>query len=173
MAKAATYKVYNGTTWEELTFPPSAHTHDLATGSVPGFVKLGDDTVQTTAINKVSETLSRTYAVQVNSNGKLVVNVPWTNYYLRQYYTLTTSNAEYPILHSYTTATGTSSYKTTYGAVKSGFTFNPSTNTLSIPSIKLSGIKAPTTSGGSTYGVGGSGQVLMSNGSNVYWGDLP
>ena len=30
-------------------------------------------------------------------------------------------------------------------------------------------IKAPTTSGGSTYGPGTSGQVLKSNGSSVYW----
>lgn len=28
MAKAATYKIYNGTAWEELTFKPSYHTHD-------------------------------------------------------------------------------------------------------------------------------------------------
>ena len=27
MAKAATYKVYNGSAWEELTFTPSSHTH--------------------------------------------------------------------------------------------------------------------------------------------------
>lgn len=58
---------------------------------------------------------------------------------LYQYYTLTTSNAEYPIIHSYTTATGTSSYKSTYGAVKSGFTFNPSTDTLSVGAIKENG----------------------------------
>ena len=58
---------------------------------------------------------------------------------LYQYYTLTTSNAEYPIIHSYTTDTGTSSYKSTYGAVKSGFTFNPSTNTLSVGAIKENG----------------------------------
>lgn len=51
---------------------------------------------------------------------------------LYQYYTLTESDAEYPIIYSYTTDTGTTSYKSTYGAVKAGFTFNPSTDTLHI-----------------------------------------
>lgn len=35
--------------------------------------------------------------------------------------------------------------------------------------IQTSIIKAPTSSGGSTYGVGSSGQVLKSNGTTVYW----
>ena len=38
------------------------------------------------------------------------------------------------------------------------------------PQIKTSKILAPTTSGGSTYGVGTNGQVLKSNGTTVYWG---
>ena len=59
--------------------------------------------------------------------------------YLRQYYTLTTTDGEYPIIYSYTTATGTSSYKTAYGAVKGGFTFNPSTDTLSFGGLKIRG----------------------------------
>jgi hypothetical protein len=32
---------------------------------------------------------------------------------------------------------------------------------------------APTSSGSSSYGVGSAGQVLMSNGTSTYWGDLP
>ena len=38
-------------------------------------------------------------------------------------------------------------------------------------SLQLNTLKAPTTSGGPTYGVGGSGKVLKSNGTTVYWGD--
>ena len=49
-----------------------------ATSSSLGLVKLGSDTVQSTAANSVTSTSSRTYAVQKNSNGQLVVNVPWT-----------------------------------------------------------------------------------------------
>ena len=53
-------------------------TSDTATSSTYGVVKLGSDTVQSTAANSVTSTSSRTYAVQKNSNGQLVVNVPWT-----------------------------------------------------------------------------------------------
>lgn len=49
-----------------------------ATSSSLGLVKLGSDTVQSTAANSVTSTASRTYAVQKNNNGQLVVNVPWT-----------------------------------------------------------------------------------------------
>ena len=52
---------------------------DIATSSTAGLVKLGSDTVQSTAANSVTSTSSRTYAVQKNSNGQLVVNVPWTD----------------------------------------------------------------------------------------------
>lgn len=50
-----------------------------ATSTVLGGVKLGSDTVQTVAASSVSSTASRTYAVQANSSGQLVVNVPWSN----------------------------------------------------------------------------------------------
>lgn len=33
MAKAATYKVYTGSAWEELTFKPSSHSHDYITNA--------------------------------------------------------------------------------------------------------------------------------------------
>lgn len=62
-------------------------------------------------------------------------------YTIRQYYDVT-SNLEYPIVYSYTTATGTSSYKTTYGAVKAGFTFNPKTDTLSVGNMSITTLYA-------------------------------
>ena len=37
--------------------------------------------------------------------------------------------------------------------------------------IQADKIKAPTTSGGTTYGVGSNGQVLKSNGTSTYWGN--
>lgn len=51
--------------------------YSAATSSSLGLVKLGSDTVQSTAANSVTSTSSRTYAVQKNSSGQLVVNVPW------------------------------------------------------------------------------------------------
>lgn len=55
-----------------------ANKTTAATSSTYGIVKLGSDTVQSTAANSVTSTASRTYAVQKNNNGQLVVNVPWT-----------------------------------------------------------------------------------------------
>ena len=52
--------------------------YSAATSSTLGLVKLGSNTVQSTAANSVTSTSSRTYAVQKNSSGQLVVNVPWT-----------------------------------------------------------------------------------------------
>jgi len=48
-----------------------------ATSSALGLVKLGSDTVQTEAAQTPSATSGRTYPVQVDSDGKAVVNVPW------------------------------------------------------------------------------------------------
>lgn len=38
--------------------------------------------------------------------------------------------------------------------------------------IQVSKVKAPTTSNGSTYGLGTAGQALLTNGTSVYWGDV-
>lgn len=49
----------------------------LASSSEYGMVKLGSDAQQSAAANSVSSTPSRTYAIQKDSSGNLVVNVPW------------------------------------------------------------------------------------------------
>ena len=51
---------------------------NAGSSSVLGGIKLGSDTVQEVAANTVSATASRTYAVQLNSSGQAVVNVPWS-----------------------------------------------------------------------------------------------
>jgi hypothetical protein len=51
-----------------------------ATHEETGTIKLGSSTVQTVAANTVSSTSSRSYAVQKNSSGQAVVNVPWASY---------------------------------------------------------------------------------------------
>lgn len=56
------------------------YTLPTATTSTLGGVKLGSDTVQTVAaVNPTTAIRSRTYAIQKNSDGQLVVNVPWTD----------------------------------------------------------------------------------------------
>ena len=52
---------------------------EAATATVRGGVELFSNTVQTVAANSVTTTASRTYGVQVNSDGQAVVNVPWTD----------------------------------------------------------------------------------------------
>ena len=49
----------------------------LASSSEYGMVKLGSDDQQSAVANSVSSTMYRTYAIQKDSNGNLVVNVPW------------------------------------------------------------------------------------------------
>ena len=55
------------------------YTLPAATSTVRGGVELFSDTVQSTAANSVTSTASRTYGVQVNSDGQMVVNVPWSD----------------------------------------------------------------------------------------------
>lgn len=55
------------------------YTLPAATSSTRGGIELGSDTAQTVAANSVSATASRTYAIQTNSDGQAVVNVPWTD----------------------------------------------------------------------------------------------
>ena len=62
-----------------ITITSSSYDLPAATASTIGGVKLGSDTAQTVAANSVTATASRTYAVQANSSGQAVVNVPWTD----------------------------------------------------------------------------------------------
>lgn len=66
------------TLWNKIVSKIGDAIPSAATSSTLGVVKLGSSTVQSTAANSVTSTASRTYAVQKNSSGQLVVNVPWT-----------------------------------------------------------------------------------------------
>ena len=59
-----------------------AYTLPVATSTVLGGVELFSDTVQSVASASVSTTASRTYGIQLNAAGQMVVNVPWNDYAL-------------------------------------------------------------------------------------------
>lgn len=65
-------------TYPSFTISSVDTTYSLATSTTLGLIELGSDTVQTEAAQAVTSTASRTYALQVNSSGQGVVNVPWT-----------------------------------------------------------------------------------------------
>ena len=52
---------------------------DQMSSTVRGGAELFSDTVQSVAANSVSTTALRTYGLQLNGDGQLVVNVPWTD----------------------------------------------------------------------------------------------
>ena len=66
-------------TYPNFTISSVNTTYSQATSTTLGLIELGSDTVQSVAANAVTATASRTYALQVNSAGQGVVNVPWTD----------------------------------------------------------------------------------------------
>ena len=59
--------------------PSGTYVLPVATSTTLGGVELFSNTVQTVSANAVSATASRSYGVQLNSAGQMVVNVPWVN----------------------------------------------------------------------------------------------
>lgn len=57
----------------------TVYTLPSATSTILGGVKLASDTIQSVPIENISATAKRTYGIQVNSSGQLVVNVPWAD----------------------------------------------------------------------------------------------
>ena len=74
-----TWTLPNKTGTVAMTSDITGATVGTATSSTAGVVKLGDDTEQSVAANAVTATASRTYAVQLNANDQMVVNVPWVD----------------------------------------------------------------------------------------------
>lgn len=107
-----------------VNVPWTDTTYSLATSTVLGLVKLGSDTQQTVDANAVSFTASRTYAVQVNSDGQMLVNVPWSNTDTLQTSADDTTNAD-RFIDFVNNASGAQTAGTS-----ANFKFNPSTSTL-------------------------------------------
>ena len=75
------------TAWTNVTIDPNDNNkisvnipaYSSATSSTAWVVKLWSDTVQNEWANTPSSTTGKTYAIQVNSNDQMVVNIPWEN----------------------------------------------------------------------------------------------
>jgi len=59
--------------------PAGTYTLPAATATTLGGIELFSNTQQSVAANAVSTTASRTYGLQINSDGQGVINVPWTD----------------------------------------------------------------------------------------------
>lgn len=136
-----------------------------ATDTVAGKVKLGSGTVQSTAAQSPSSEEGKTYPIQKNSSGQLVVNVPWQN--TQGPDTKVTQNAvgstsgAFNILLAQTA--GNTGAETGSVNKASGLTYNPSTKALSTGgAVTASGA----ITGSSIKKSGGtSSQILMADGS--------
>jgi hypothetical protein len=62
-----------------ITFGVINNTYEVATATTHGITKLFNSTTQSVAANAVSTTASRTYGIQNNASGQMVVNVPWSD----------------------------------------------------------------------------------------------
>lgn len=136
-----------------------------ATDTVAGKVKLGSSTVQSEAAQSPSSEEGKTYPIQKNSNGQLVVNVPWQN--TQGSDTKVTQNAagstngSFNILLAQTA--GNTSAETGVVNRATNLTYNPSTKALSAGgAVTASG----EITGSSIKKSGGtSEQILMADGS--------
>jgi hypothetical protein len=63
--------------YNDLTDTPAAYSLPAATTTVLGGVKLASDVVQQVAAVAATAVADRTYGVQNNAAGQMVVNVPW------------------------------------------------------------------------------------------------
>lgn len=85
--------------------------------------------------------------------------------------TLYSSNYNLPLLMSYQTITNTTTNIDNVTYRNNSIYANPSSGTIFTPNLQITTtLKAPTTSGGTTYDIGSDGQVLTSNGTSIYWG---
>lgn len=66
--------------YQGSSVPPTKVGSDIssATSTTAGVVKLSSDSVSNLVPNTISTTANRTYGIQKNDSGQLVVNVPWT-----------------------------------------------------------------------------------------------
>jgi hypothetical protein len=107
---------------------------DTATAIKSGTIKVSSVNSEAVTVNSESTTEGRYYPVELNADGKAIVNVPWTDTdtntdtKAKQLAPVTT-NADYQVLGSYSA----NNTEETNSVRKSGMTYNPNTKKLSGP----------------------------------------
>ena len=132
--------------------PAGVESYPRMTKDDLGVAKLGIDTVQTTAPNTPSTNSSRTYPIQVLSDDRLVVNVPWVN-----------TNTTYSEISEDDINNGTTNLRTITGR-RAQYIISQASG----GSINASNINEGTLSvahGGTGRGTFTSGEVLIGNGT--------
>lgn len=79
LAAGSNVTITTNATTDTVTIASTDTTYSTATATTNGLVKIEDNTTQSVAANAVSSTAGRTYGVQLNSSGQMVVNVPWAD----------------------------------------------------------------------------------------------
>ncbi len=132
---------------------------DNANTDQAGGVKLFSDTVQSVAANSVTATASRTYGLQLDSSGKAVVNVPWSDTGITQW-VLAASSGDNTTINSVTN-TATFTAGTGISTTGNGEGTVTIANTLPFNSLTL----ASTTGSNST--ISNSGTITLAAGTGI------
>ncbi len=125
--------IYDGTQWQMMGAPNNTNTtYSAATASTLGLVKVSSVNSTAVTVNSESTTAGRYYPVEMNSDNKLIVNVPWTdtntNTDTKVTQTVCTTDDSFPVLLRGTAAgTTTTTTTTSFGTT---ITANPSTGVL-------------------------------------------
>jgi hypothetical protein len=135
-----------------------------ATSAVRGGVELFSDTVQTVAANAVTATASRTYGIQANASGQLVVNVPWVDT------DTTLDSTKLPL------AGGTMTGAITFAAGQTWPTFNQSTTGNAATATTATALNTANnyrvnSLGVGTAGSGTAGEIRATNNITAYYSD--
>jgi hypothetical protein len=104
----------NGTAVDWYKLPANAFnnsTYSNATTSTAGLVKVSSVNSSAVTVNSESTTSGRYYPIELNSDGKAIVNVPWTDGAKTSNQNYITSNENRPLLMGTGAATDTQNYQ--------------------------------------------------------------
>ena len=155
--------IYDGTNWNvNGTMKDNNTTYSAATASASGLVSTDAQTFGGT------KTFSAINTNTINDNGgTLYITNNNTNNNSNDYIRIESTNGQININSKLGCAIESEDALNLYG--KTVTLGGPSATNSIVLNGKINKLYLPKSSGGTTYGLGSSGQVLTSNGSSVYW----